>query len=817
MSVKTLMDFEIRLTKCIVLLGLLSLIFSGCGGGGGGDSSVNNDGGTLPPANAEQGVFIDSEVSGIDYKTLTYSGVTDADGTFQYLTGETVTFSIGDLELGSSIAKDYVTPMDLVPGAENVTNPMVTNLCKLLQVLDYDGDPSNGIEITEEMKAIVSDADLDFELSTLEFGTAQKTMDLLQTLNSEDVFLDSTERELPSDEEAQSHLEDSLSNFAVSFDFTFLQYRTSEDGDYSIRGWVGFSKNGNPISSSDIASIVLNNEGGDTIPIEKTIFWSNAYYFGNWNNSTSNVDYSGPFHDSGLSVYFTQTTLPAGNYTYKATTDSGDILTQTLYYPGEETLPCVDSDSMTFEWQPDGSLHLSWESPTDSEFDMLRVVLDDQDKDGSDGNLLYVDLPIDATEVTIPSDQVLKIDDLDQPYIVKWVIQTRSNTSTSDNNRYARGYSDKKFIPWSGATADFAVSLDYSYLQFRTHDDGSHSIRGWLSFTKNGNPIAESNITKIELINLNGDIIPISDVSFWRDASYSGSWNNDTSNVEYGEPYSDSGFSLSFSSITTLPSGNYTYEATTDDGHILTDTVYYPAEETLPCVDNASMEYEWLNDGSLQLSWESPTDSNYDELRVVFSDQDKNGEWGDLLYVKLPIDATEVTISSDQIQNIEDLDDPYIVRWVVQTRSYTSDRNMYARGYSEEVPFFWPGAAGGSPYYVYGGDAPPESQEGFSPADHGYNLLGTATATQQFDGAYDYYIIVTNPLNVAFVDAVEGSDGLYVTNVGGGNSLDIPNIRFAPDENYAQIGGGYVIDWGGYAVINAPGAGLTSITVYIKP
>ena len=67
------------------------------------------------------GYYYDSLVSGLSYESrgeegVTHAGVTgeaDDPGRFSYAEGDTVSFSLGDLSLGQSVAKDRVTPFDL--------------------------------------------------------------------------------------------------------------------------------------------------------------------------------------------------------------------------------------------------------------------------------------------------------------------------------------------------------------------------------------------------------------------------------------------------------------------------------------------------------------------------------------------------------------------------------------------------------------------------------------------------------------------------------------------------------------------------------
>jgi len=194
-----------KLLGILVYLILFPLVAINCGGGGGG----GDDGeGTTPNVNG--GVFVDSKVGGIDFETDTQSGETDENGTFTYLSGETVAFSIGNLILGSATGQSTITPVDLVPGATDETDSTVTNIAKLLQGLDQDGDPTNGIVITDAVEDIVSDVTLDFEQDTDDFEMDQAVQDMMDALNDAGVFADV--RDLPTDAAVQEHLKDTLAD-----------------------------------------------------------------------------------------------------------------------------------------------------------------------------------------------------------------------------------------------------------------------------------------------------------------------------------------------------------------------------------------------------------------------------------------------------------------------------------------------------------------------------------------------------------------------------------------------------------------------------
>jgi hypothetical protein len=120
-----------------------------------------------------QGQFKDSYVEGISYSTGTQSGITDIHGTFSYRAEETVTFALGNVVLVSASGSQLVTPVDLVAGATDEKNDAVANIGCLLQSLDLDGNPDNGIS-------------LDF--SAPGFGNSPALSDLFRRLNNANLF-----------------------------------------------------------------------------------------------------------------------------------------------------------------------------------------------------------------------------------------------------------------------------------------------------------------------------------------------------------------------------------------------------------------------------------------------------------------------------------------------------------------------------------------------------------------------------------------------------------------------------------------------------
>lgn len=166
-----------------------------CSGGGSGSSD------TAPTA--ATGVFKDSNVSGLHYTTSSgQSGTTDASGHYSYMTGDTVTFSIGGVTLGSSVASGVVTPVDLVSGGSS-SSSTVLNIVRFLMMLDSNGNPDDGIAISADVQTAAG------AWATLDFSNQSFDTDVAPMI-TECQTADGGTHTLPSAVTAQNHLEASL-------------------------------------------------------------------------------------------------------------------------------------------------------------------------------------------------------------------------------------------------------------------------------------------------------------------------------------------------------------------------------------------------------------------------------------------------------------------------------------------------------------------------------------------------------------------------------------------------------------------------------
>ncbi|HWP19044.1 MAG TPA: hypothetical protein VNO84_07940 [Burkholderiaceae bacterium] len=125
--------------RTLVGVTALSAVLAGCGGGG--SDSDSSGPGNPPPTASATGVFTDAPVNGLNYTASPSgaSGVTGDTGTaggFRYEPGDTVTFTLGGLQLGQAQGAPSVSPADIAGRDAN----KAMNLMVLLQSLDSDAD-----------------------------------------------------------------------------------------------------------------------------------------------------------------------------------------------------------------------------------------------------------------------------------------------------------------------------------------------------------------------------------------------------------------------------------------------------------------------------------------------------------------------------------------------------------------------------------------------------------------------------------------------------------------------------------------------------
>ncbi len=142
----------VRITV-ILLVAFFSFTFVGCSG-------------------VEDGKMLSrSGFSGVAYETETESGIVSSEGYYRYKPGENVTFKIGKTVIGTTEARPNLTLADLVEINEDEENQEAVNTARFMMTLDFDNNPNNGIEIVEQIRALLIDTKVDFKKSVEEFET----------------------------------------------------------------------------------------------------------------------------------------------------------------------------------------------------------------------------------------------------------------------------------------------------------------------------------------------------------------------------------------------------------------------------------------------------------------------------------------------------------------------------------------------------------------------------------------------------------------------------------------------------------------------
>ncbi|MEC3978012.1 CocE/NonD family hydrolase [Amycolatopsis sp. H20-H5] len=213
------------------------------------------------------GVFA-GPTAGLTYQTPTRRGVTDERGRFEFADGEVVSFLLGELVLGSVPGAPTVNLAQLVHRVDGridrLHDPAVTNLARLVQTLDRDGDVESGVTIVPAVHDLVPSL-LSFEQPEAAFERAVE--DLLQALNAApDVYTARTPRTLHTPEAARNELRRNIRGIVKTTDvriplrdgsFVYADvFRPAADGHYPVvmnKGFYGKAFNHDCIGSPEQA------------------------------------------------------------------------------------------------------------------------------------------------------------------------------------------------------------------------------------------------------------------------------------------------------------------------------------------------------------------------------------------------------------------------------------------------------------------------------------------------------------------------------------------------------------------------------------
>ncbi|WNV82960.1 CocE/NonD family hydrolase [Umezawaea sp. Da 62-37] len=216
------------------------------------------------------GVFA-GPTAGLRYQTPTRAGVTNERGEFHFAKGETVSFLLGGLVLGSVSGAPVVNLAQLVKRADGridkLRDPAVTNLARLVQSLDQDGDVKAGVTIAPPVHDLIGPVVINFDQSEAAFATDPMVEDLLRILDTApDVRAARTPRKLRTAEAARNELRRNIRGIIKTTDVriplrdgSFVHadvFRPAGDGQYPVvmnKGFYGKAFNHGAISNDEQA------------------------------------------------------------------------------------------------------------------------------------------------------------------------------------------------------------------------------------------------------------------------------------------------------------------------------------------------------------------------------------------------------------------------------------------------------------------------------------------------------------------------------------------------------------------------------------
>lgn len=225
---------------------VLIFILQGCGGGGGGGNSKTE-------VYKVTGTLLDSAISGVTYSCSGTTGLTNNLGQFTCPANSEVSFSIGGLLLGTRVLNSrpsqYITPATILGLAEdNITDQRLINFVRLVQSLDDNNNPYDGINITSNVRSILEGESLNIYNSSL-------VEDDLITL------LSSVSKTIVSTNDALTHYKDTLVitlNIALNDDPLYSQQWTLAKNDEF------YSENGiNENANINASNVFLTYKGRD--------------------------------------------------------------------------------------------------------------------------------------------------------------------------------------------------------------------------------------------------------------------------------------------------------------------------------------------------------------------------------------------------------------------------------------------------------------------------------------------------------------------------------------------------------------------------
>lgn len=231
--------------------------------------------------------------------------------------------------------------------------------------------------------------------------------------------------------------------------FAYLQNRTVEGNPSGFfRGWIEFKEDGQPLQATDIQSIrVLNPSNVEVTPVSDPtlIAYIDSMITADWNPSTAQFESIETYDWMGFVINLSNYgALPTGTWTYEVQPTDGVVRNVSINFPAVLDLTPIAAASMTYVWNPDGSLTLNWVDTAEA-YDSGRVVF----YDASGAEIFLAEFPPGVSEVTLSASLVQQLNQkgqLPSPTTITWVLHTR--IYEAGGNNYARSISGPVLIAW---------------------------------------------------------------------------------------------------------------------------------------------------------------------------------------------------------------------------------------------------------------------------------------------------------------------------------------------------------------------------------
>ncbi|WP_321277169.1 Ig-like domain-containing protein [Thiomicrorhabdus indica] len=137
------------------------------------DAKEPDDDNTANVDESNDGVIIDGIIQGMYYETSSgMTGLTDPNGGFKFNTGDTVTFSIGGIVIGTADAGDLAAGKVFLQDLANtdrtdLEDDYVQVMAVFLQTLDSEGNTAGGIQINDSARQAFADESLNLSSMSL--------------------------------------------------------------------------------------------------------------------------------------------------------------------------------------------------------------------------------------------------------------------------------------------------------------------------------------------------------------------------------------------------------------------------------------------------------------------------------------------------------------------------------------------------------------------------------------------------------------------------------------------------------------------------